>query len=84
MWGAAIAAYWWSTGRGRLHYIPIAIAVALTGLLPASGLVAPGKPMLNVFFAVIGATYVIAGILDHLELTRVLPPLRRQHDGRSF
>jgi hypothetical protein len=83
VWGGAIAAYWWSTGRGRLHYIPIAIAVALTGLLPTVGLIPPGKPMLNVFFAVIGATYVIAGILDHLELARVLPPLRRQHHGRS-
>lgn len=83
IWGAAIVAYWWSTGRGRLHYIPIALAVALTGFVPAAGLVAPGKAMLNVFFAVIGATYVIAGILDHLALARILPPLRRQHDGRS-
>ena len=83
VWGVAILAYWWSTGRGRLHYIPIAIVVALTGFLPATGLVAPGRAMLDVFFALIGATYVVGGILDHRALTRVLPPLRRQHDGRS-
>ena len=83
IWGAAIVAYWWSTGRGRLHYVPIAVVVCLSGFLPATGFVSPGKAMFDVFFGIIGATYVVGGILDHFALVRVLTPMSAPHDGRA-
>ena len=37
------------------------------------GLVTPGAPALNWVLALLGATYVVGGVLDHFELRRVLP-----------
>lgn len=73
-WGAAILLYWWSTGRGRPHYVGAALLVASTSLWPLLGVAVPGLAMMNLFIGVIGAIYVVGGILDHLELRRALPP----------
>jgi len=81
VWGAAIVAYWNSTGRGRLHYLVIAAIVAASGFAPALGMIEPGKPMLNAFFVLLGVVYVIGGVLDHYELVRILGPLPEDHDA---
>jgi len=78
VWGAAVVAYWASTGRGRRHYLAIAaLFFALAGL-PALGLVEAGKPMLSLFTGLLGGIYVLAGILDHLELVRIVRPVREE------
>jgi hypothetical protein len=75
VWGAAIAAYWWSTGRGRPHYV-IAVALLFTfAILPTVGTIAVGRPILSLFFVVVGGIYMVGGLLDHLALRRVLPPI---------
>lgn len=70
---ASIEAYRRSTGGGRRHYVIASALFALLTLLPFVGITAPGVSSLNLLFAVLGATYVIGGVLDHLELTRILP-----------
>lgn len=72
IWGAAIVAFWYSTGRGRLHYLAAAAIIAASGFLPVTGVAAPGREMFDAFFALLGGVYVICGILDHLELNRIL------------
>ncbi len=76
-WGAAVLLYWWSTGRGRVHYVGAALLLASTSIWPMLGLARPGLPMINAFMGVVGAIYVVGGVLDHLELRRVLPPAPR-------
>lgn len=80
VWGAGILAYWWSTGRGRPHYLVAAALLAGFGLLPALGLVAAGRAGMGPFFAVLGGIYVVAGVLDHLALRRLLPPVKGDDD----
>lgn len=75
VWGAAIAAYWWSTGRGRPHYLVAVAGLFAFAFLPAMGVVATGRPLLSLFFVVIGGIYIVGGLLDHLELRSVLPPI---------
>lgn len=72
IWGAATLAYWWSTGRGRLHYIPVALVLSATAFLPTLGVVPRGAPMLNLFIGLLGGVYIVAGLLDHFELVRLL------------
>ncbi len=72
IWGAATLAYWWSTGRGRLHYLAVALLLAATAFLPALGVVPRGTPMLNLFLGILGAIYIVAGLLDHFELVRLM------------
>jgi hypothetical protein len=76
VWGAGILAYWWSTGRGRPHYPVAALAMASLSLVQAGGLVAPGRPMFGLFATLLGTIYIVGGLLDHLELRRVLRPAR--------
>jgi hypothetical protein len=71
VWAVAIILYWNSTGRGRLHYLVIAGLIAATTALPLAG-VPNGRNAINFFFAVIGAAYVVGGLLDHFELTRIM------------
>ncbi|HEX6177828.1 MAG TPA: hypothetical protein VF057_05680 [Thermoanaerobaculia bacterium] len=73
VWAAAILLYWNSTGRGRRHYLVIAAVVAATFFFPS----------LDFFFGVIGAAYVLGGLLDHFELTRILRPLAEDGDART-
>lgn len=76
VWAAAILAFWWSTGRGRFHYLAAAAVVLGLSFIQAAGWVAPGRPMGIVFLAVLGAIYIVAGTLDHIQLTRILKPVR--------
>ena len=76
VWAAGILAYWWSTGRGRRHYLAAAGCMASLSLLQWEGLVNPGKPMYTVFGALLGATYIVGGLLDHFELRQVLKPVK--------
>ena len=69
----AIEAYRRSTGGGRRHYVIASAVFALLTFLPLVGITARGFSSLNLLFAVLGATYVIGGVLDHLELTRIMP-----------
>jgi hypothetical protein len=75
IWGAAIFAFWWSTGRGRNHYLVAASLLVALAFLPTLGMVAGGRPTLSLFFIVVGGIYVVGGLLDHLELRRLLPPV---------
>ena len=75
VWAVAIVAYWWSTGRGRPHYLVAAFVMAALGFLPWLGFAAPGKSMFGVFGIVLGLTYIVGGLLDHLELRQLLPPV---------
>lgn len=75
IWGAAIAAFWWSTGRGRYHYLVAASVLVVLTFLPTLGMVARGRPTVSLFFIVLGVIYMVGGVLDHLELRRLLPPV---------
>jgi hypothetical protein len=76
VWAGGILAYRRSTGGGRAHYLVAAPLLAAFGLLPLLGLVTPGKAVVNLFFAAVGIVFIIGGLLDHLELGRVLRPVR--------
>jgi len=71
----AVEAYRRSTGGGRRHYVVASAVFALLTIVPLLGLATPGPAALNLVFAVLGATYVVGGVLDHLELKRVLPDI---------
>lgn len=73
VWGASLVLYWWSTGRGREHYLVLAALTALLVFLPIIQPTLAGRAAFGVFFAWFGLVYVIAGILDHVALTRALP-----------
>lgn len=75
VWGVAIVAYWWSTGRGRHHYLVAAAGLFVLAFLPTLEVVASGEPILSLFFVVLGGIYMVGGVLDHLELRRLLPPI---------
>jgi len=71
-WAVAIVAYWASTGRGRDHYIVISGAFAVSTFAPL--VLGPGSVIQRMRFlvALIGLVYVVAGVLDHLALLRML------------
>ena len=73
VWAAAILAYRNSTGHGRVHYIFIAAALAASFFAPQ--FIGPGRETVNFFFMLVGAAYAIGGVLDHLELRRILRPV---------
>ena len=75
VWGAGILAYRRSTGDGRPHYLAAAVLLATFGLLPLAGLMAPGKALVNQFIGLVGIVFIVGGVLDHLELGRVLRPV---------
>lgn len=84
VWAAGVVAYWWSTGRGRLHYLVAAGVLAVLTPLPLAGIVSPGTPMLTVLLVVTGLVYVVGGVLDHRELVRLLPPPEDVSDGSTI
>ena len=83
VFGASLLAYRHSTGGGRRHYVALAAMMVLLGLLPLAGVVPAGRAMLGPFMGVLGAVYVIGGLLDHRELTRLLPPVAAEDDARA-
>ena len=78
VWAGALLAYRWSTGGGRRHYLLAAAVLAALPVVPATGRAAPGASMVALLLGVMGMIYVIGGILDHLELSRVLRPVEEQ------
>ena len=83
VWAAGIMAYWSSTGRGRPHYLVASLCMLGLTAIQWLGFVEPGKQMFSVFGLVLGAIYIIAGLLDHRELCRVLRPQKKSHDGTA-
>ena len=73
----AVEAYRRSTGGGRRHYVIASAVFIASGVAPALGLVAPGADTADMVIALLGATYVVGGVLDHLELRRALPAIPR-------
>jgi hypothetical protein len=73
VWAGALVLYWWSTGRGREHYLVLAALTALLTFLPVADPALAGKGAFPVFYAWFGLVYLIAGVLDHVALTRALP-----------
>lgn len=77
--------YWWSTGRGREHYLFGAAVMALSSLLPTFHIVTGWKQLSAIFFGVFGLIYVVGGILDHRALTQVFAqPYDNEKDGESI
>jgi hypothetical protein len=74
VFAAAIEAYRESTGGGRLHYIVASISLLALGILPLMRQMPTGRPSLSLVTAILGAIYVIGGLLDHRELVRTLSP----------
>jgi len=83
VWGGGLLAYWWSTGRGRTHYLLAAGLLALMSALPLTGLVEPGRDMVGVTLVTFGMIYIFGGVLDHLELSRILPPIPEERSDES-
>lgn len=80
VWAAGLLGYWFSTGRGRPHYLFAAAVFVVLTFFPTLGLVAPGPDMLQVFLIVLGVIFIVGGILDHFELTRLLRPRSEEDD----
>lgn len=80
VWAAGILAYRRSTGDGRPHYLVAAVLLAAFGLLPLVGLLAPGKTLVNHFIGLVGVVFIVGGVLDHLELGRLLRPVPGARD----
>lgn len=76
IWAGGILAYWWSTGRGRFHYLIASLCMLILMPIPWLGFVEPGKPMFSVFGVLLGAIYIVGGMLDHRELSRILRPVK--------
>src|SRR5678816_1210518 len=77
VWCSGIFAYWLSTGRGRPHYLIASMSMLGLSALQWFGFVERGKQMFSVFALVLGAIYIIGGLLDHRELCRILRPVNR-------
>jgi hypothetical protein len=80
VWAIGILAYWWSTGRGRHHYLVAALCMGALGFVQWLEFVAPGKQMFAVFGLVLGAIYILGGLLDHFELRQLLRPIKEDQD----
>ena len=83
IWSIGLVAYWYSTGRGRKHYLFAAVLMGILAFLPLFGIVSAGTQILRLFFLLLGLTYVLGGTLDHLELTRILKPIEDLHEADS-
>lgn len=81
VWAGAAWLYERATGGGRRHWRLLALALALLAPLPLLG-VSPDW-MMSLFLGVLGLGYAACGMLDHLELTRILPPVK-DDDGTAL
>ena len=84
VWCGGILAYWVSTGRGRPHYLIASMTMLGLSALQWFGFVEPGKQMFSAFGLVLGAIYIIGGLLDHRELCRILRPVNRSQDEAAI
>jgi hypothetical protein len=73
VWALALLAYRGSTGGGRPHYWVGAAILAGLAPLPLLGVLANGRPMVMLWEVVVGALYIVLGLLDHRELARRFP-----------
>ena len=71
VFAAGIEAYRRSTGGGRIHYIVASALLAVVAFAPLTDL-ASSRELLVPFFGMLGAIYIIGGLLDHRELQRTL------------
>ena len=83
VWAGGVVAYWWSTGRGREHYLVVAACMAAFTFLPITGSVAPGKATANAFVCLLGVAFILGGLLDHVALGRVLRPVEDGGDDEG-
>ena len=83
VWAAGITAYWWSTGHGRQHYLLAALSMLALSIIQWQELIEPGKPMFVAFGVLLGAIYMLCGLLDHFELRRILRPIREVPDDAT-
>ena len=72
VFAVAIVDYWRSTGRGRLHHLAGAAALAAIGVASALGLLPMGRDSFAIIFGTLGLLYTIGGVLDHLEMRQRL------------
>ena len=79
---AGIEAYRRSTGGGRRHYLVAEVLLAALTLVPLVS-AASSRSLLVPFIGILGAIYVVGGILDHLELTRIMKPVRMSEQSGS-
>ena len=70
--GAAIELYRRSTGGGRRHYTVACASLCIFGLLSLVDAAPAGKEGVTQLVAIVGAIYIIGGVLDHRALVRVL------------
>ena len=77
VFAAALIAYRQSTGGGRRHYLVGAAALAALGVASYFGLVPTGKAGYPATFVAVGLLYTIGGMLDHIEMRRLLRALPR-------
>lgn len=69
----SIEAYRRSTGGGRRHYLIASAVFVVATFAPLLGIVTSGAHAINLLLGLLGATYVVGGLLDHFELRRILP-----------
>ena len=74
VWGLGILAYWYSTGRGRLHYVAASLIFIALTVAPLFG-VQNGKSLVATFIGLVGVVYIVGGVLDHFALRRILAPV---------
>lgn len=83
VWAASLVLYWWAPGRGREHYLVLVRSRRSLRSFRSSNPRLPGALGSGVFFVWFGAVYVIAGILDHVALTRALAAPSRERAVRD-
>jgi hypothetical protein len=69
----SVEAYRRSTGGGRKHYVIAALLQAAIAFVPLTQL-ATSRQLLVPFLGLLGAIYVVGGLLDHRELATILRP----------
>jgi hypothetical protein len=72
VWGVAIELYRRSTGGGRLHYVLASAGLCAFGMLSLVDDAFPGKGGVSTLIGIVGAIYIIGGMLDHRALVRIL------------
>lgn len=78
VWGTAAWAYQQATGGLRSHWAGFAMALALLVFLPWAGL--SFEWMVSILMAAVGVGYIVCGLLDHRELTRILLPIQEDRN----